>query len=477
MKKFILFSIISVLLYSAPGHAGGASVKKSVTAALASLEEALAETLEEAAARSAALASLEEALAETQKETVARSAALASLEEAAARSAVAPAKEASAASLARQIVVCVGSFAQTVLDHAPGAISISQERKDALIKHLQRIDTMKDAIHDRSLCHPLVHMIPQEEQAKDGGLRRMADITASISSKAPHQVDVTLAEQARDEAIRMTDITAYAFSIRSKTCRQVDVYLAKRARDEELVSTILQTASDLQSAVAVALGEEEAAAVIEVEEATRKEKAAAWQVPEQEPLPVDAEEAQKVGKLQALCASIGANDGKLPPGMSLQKVVDLAEETSSKMEGTLSEMDIELLKMWEGEIAYNKEALGLSVMVRDMSKKASETVHGCYEALLEQKDGFFTPELTGPSFDAKNLSKRCCELVLDIDKLTEKTVQESLKYIHSSRKLFAILKECPGGVSLVKTMLEPLVESEEGAEVPVPSAPPLEEGE
>ena len=466
MKKFILLIALSALFYSAPGYTGGdlskpvapkeaaapgpskqGTRREILKATLAAAPEATVER------RKAAAAALAAALAETQEETVARSvASLAALAEAtvvrrqaaeAAEATGAPATEAAPtrASLER-LKECVGSLAQTALAHAQGVSTVLKDREDALNKHLIRLDAMTHAIVNRYKWQPLKLMMSQEEIAKDEGVSRSADIVS------------------------------YAFSIQAEKERQRDANLADLAQDKQLVREITNKALALQSG-----------------EVTPEE---VWQAGVQEALPVEAEEeafaaevaaaeraeAEKVGALQALCARIEDNGYRLPPGVQRHEVVALAEETLSEMGNILSEMDLDLMEMWKGKIAYYKEVFVLSAILRSTVEGDPElvTVEGdyvaasrCYEALLEQaaKEGSYTPESTETSFDdAKALFRRCTELMSDVSDLYEKTDRDSSEYIASSQERFDSLME--RGISLVETFLDPLplVKSEGGVEGP-----------
>ena len=417
-------------------------------AAVAEIEAALAR-------RQAAVAEIEAALAETQEATVARSvASQAALAEAtvvrrqAAEATGAPATEEapSIASLER-LKECVGSLERTVLVHAQGVSTVLQEREYALNEHLLRLNAMTQAIFNRNRWRPS-RMMSREEQAKDEGLRRSADIIY------------------------------HAFSIEEDQNCQRDANLAGLARNKELVSTIIQKAAGLRSAEVSREAVWQAAVLepppVEVVEAVPRELDAA-----------ERAEAQRVGALQALCWIIRNK----VPCVQPQALVDLAKETLSEMGNILSEMDLELMAMWKGEIAYYKEVGVLSAILRSTVEGNPElvTVEGdyvaasrCYEALLEQAvaEGSYTP--AGTSFDdPRALLERCTALMLDINIFDEKTVQASSEYIEFSQEYLDALMERGG--SVVEAYLGPLVESEEGAEGPetptVQAAPSPEDPE
>ena len=449
MKKFILFSILSVLLYSAPGYAGGGEEARAAFLAAeeaaekaapeerrvrlrAAVEAALAAAPEEIVSqRATEVAKIEAALAEAE---VAKSAAVARsrLEMRtggiAMRTATgAPATEASAAptaSLERELEVCVGSLAQTVLAHAQGVKPVLQWREDALREHLQRLNASMGAISDRNLYHPFDLMMSMPERVEYAGLLR-----------------------------RMADITSHACSITKVSANRVSAYLDDQTRYKRSVSEIIQKASALQSAEATGQTLAQEALPVEATVAARQAL---------EPLPVAAEEEHKVAALKVLCGKIEDSDNQL----SRQELVALSEETSSEMGDFINKMDLELLAMWRKEIAYHEKILGVSTIMKDTTEKAYGAVHRCYGALCAQAvaEGSSTSE-TGPSIDPEDLLERCKALLSDIDTLNRRTDQKSSDSITCSQRKFGFLTYRPVGVSLVEAMLEPpLVEVAKGLE-------------
>ena len=434
MKKVILFSILSVLLYSAPGHAtwrgDGSDMKKALRGkgkghatgrgtgdmnqalrgkgkghAAGSKKAAQAEMDRAVAEEAAAREEEEREKSRTAAPVARRQAAVESIAEAT----VAPATEAAPTrtSLERQLEGCVGSFEQTVLTHAQGVMLVLQGREDALNKHLLRLNVRMGAISDRNLYQPLCYLMPPREHANHPWLRRM------------------------------DDICVHASSIKVDACHQVAATLAGLAQDKKLVSTIMQKAADLQleevtpeAAVqdTPPVGVAEEAAAILAEEAEVEAFLAAEEGEE-----AAAEEAQTVEGLKVLCEKIKANNYKLPSDKQPQEINALAKKTLSEMEDILNEMDLERMKIWHGSMVYHDKVRGLLVTGRDAVEKTCRAINRCHEVLCDEATAprqaaqdASTPESTGAAPDMESpLAKfrKCNALLSDFNTCVAKIHQ------------------------------------------------------
>ena len=436
MKKLILFSILSVLLYSATASAMPQKAAAPAPKAAAPQEEAVAEVVRETLA-----AALAETLKETEATKARRQAALASIEASLKEmpaERVAATKEAAAAPPARQMDAAVREFQEQVTTSCGRLVTALQARGDKRCEHSKKIRRSGAAL--RRMYFPfggLNLLIPvKQEPTHDDRFEKLGDMVCNVFDKK----FLTL-----DEEDRRRDLT------------------------ESALSTIMQPASDLQPAVV----------------------APAWQalqyeLPVEYAIPVEtAEEVKRLGldvetradvrqaqNLNCLLDEMDAcqrQDG--PPVMNPQAIANVFIEAARRMGDLTDEIAIASLGNLQSEVDHAKKLIALSIIEMDYVKEAFAEASRCHEVLYDEATtqrkaaDASTPESTGAAPDMESpLDKfgKCNALLAAFNNRAEEIHRRYSKDATRLQKLFNVLRESSDSVSLVKALRN----FEEVAEVP-----------